>query len=78
MFQAVFSVSAKRITTISKAIFQGKILKENRGGDRKSTNFRKRENIANFIRLLPATESHYSRNKSKRMYLSWKLSMEII
>ncbi|CAH2101232.1 unnamed protein product [Euphydryas editha] len=35
----------------------------------------KKEKIREFIRQLPATESHYNRNKSKKSYLSSELNI---
>lgn len=75
MFCAVFSVSEKRLNNINKQTVQGNIPKENRGGDRKFQKYvNKKEALRQFLNSLPAKESHYGRQKSKRIYLSSELN----
>lgn len=51
--------------------------KELRGGDTKFHKYiDKRESVQKFIADLPATESHYSREKSKRIYLAANLNVK--
>lgn len=75
-FTAVLGITKHRTNSIAKVLLQGGVPKENRGGDRvsnKTTN--KKELVRNFIKKLKGRESHYNRNKSKRMYLSANLSI---
>lgn len=75
MFIAVFSVNEKRLNIINRTTVRGNIPKEKRGGDRKSyKSIDKKESLRNFIKCLPARESHHNRQKSKRIYLSSDLN----
>lgn len=75
LFLKVFSLKKDRVNTIAKTIFEGSIPREKRGGDRKSAkSLEKIEALKKFIGKFPATESHYNRSKSKRIYLSCELS----
>lgn len=75
MFSAVFSVSEKRLNSINKQTIQGNIPAENRGGDHKShKSVNRKESLRQFLNGLPAKESHYNRQKSKRIYLSAELN----
>lgn len=75
MFLKTFSLKKDRVSHIAKVIFEGKTPKETRGGDRRSTkSAEKKEKLREFLRKLPACESHYNRSKSKRIYLSCDLN----
>lgn len=75
MFMKTFSLKKDRLSYLAKTVFDGKIPKENRGGDRKSEkSAAKKESLREFIRKLPASESHYNRAKSRRIYLSCDLN----
>lgn len=74
-FLAAFGIK-NRITPILKAIQEGNIPEDKRGGDR----YAKRsgpvkEKIRDFLKNLPASESHYNRKKSCRVYLSSDLNI---
>ena len=69
-------VSKARVLRIAKVVNSGEIPKEKRGGDKISKKFAaKREAVKNFIRHLRGQESHYGRNKSKRIYLAADLNI---
>lgn len=75
MFMKTFSLKKDRVINIAKTVFEGGTPKEKRGGDRKSAKSAvKKEKLREFLRKLPATESHYTRSKSKRIYLSCDLN----
>lgn len=76
-FMTVTSMKRKRLNTIGQTILKGEVPKERRGGNRKSAKYaQKKANVKQFIQKLPATESHYNRAKSKRIYLQcdWNLT----
>lgn len=74
---AAFSLSRFRINLIAKTVHQGNVPHEGRGGDRKSKKSAEKKNtLRQFIQKLPAKESHYNRNKSKRIYLSAELNVK--
>lgn len=76
-FTCAIGITKNRINSVAKAIHSGNIPKENRGGDRVSNKSKfKKERVREFIRKLPASESHYSRNKSKRIYLACNLTIQ--
>lgn len=71
MFMKTFSLKKDRVHHIAKPVFEGNTPKEKRGGDRKSIkSAAKKETLRQFIRKLQASESHYNRAKSRRIYLS--------
>lgn len=71
-----FDISLKRLHTITKGIMSGEDIKEKRGGDHRSAqNLDKRNKVKEFIGQLKATESHYNRSKSKRLYLPANLNI---
>lgn len=75
-FLDVCGVNRNRILRIARNLHEGEIFKENRGGDQIShKSAEKKERIKEFIRNLPAKESHYNRKKSCRIYLSSDLSI---
>ncbi|CAG5029797.1 unnamed protein product [Parnassius apollo] len=76
-FLELTKMGRTRLQNIAKKQFQGKRIKENRGGDRKSHLSReKKDNVGKFIGKLRGSESHYGRNKSKRIYLMAGLSIK--
>ena len=75
-FRKLFGIGVSRIMTIAKGIQSGKGVQDKRGGDHKVGKFQaKRQKVTEFLSKLRAGESHYSRNKSKRLYLSSTLSI---
>lgn len=75
MFMKTFSLKKDRVHNVAKTVFEGNIPKEKRGGDRKSAKSgEKKEKLRLFLRKLPASESHYNRAKSRRIYLSCQLN----
>lgn len=76
MFLSVLNIRKDRVRRVAKVCFEGKIPKELRGGDRVSVkHIDKKQNIRQFLNGLPAKESHYNRQKSKRVYLDSSLNM---
>nr|CAI5853614.1 unnamed protein product [Callosobruchus analis] len=76
LFRGLFSVSQRRINTICQKIITGSGISEQRGGDRKShKSISKFNEVKNFISSLKGQESHYSRSKSRRIYLSAEYSI---
>lgn len=70
MFLATFGVTQKRVQKIAKLKLHGEEIKENRGGDHKSHKYdSRRKSVRQFVGSLKASESHYNRAKSKRLYL---------
>lgn len=75
--KAAFSISDSRIRTVAKIIESGQVPKEKRGGDRiLNRNMEQKNKVKKFIASLPASESHYNRNKSSRVYLSGDLNLK--
>lgn len=75
-FTAALGITKHRIQSVAKVILEGNVPKEKRGGDRVSQKTKsKKELVRNFIKRLKGRESHYNRNKSKRIYLSANLSI---
>lgn len=73
---SALGVSKNRLNTVAKILDKGEIPKERRGGDRKSAkSATKKRNVNNFIGSLKGHESHYSRSKSKRIYLTSDLNI---
>lgn len=76
LFLKVFSLGRGRLRHICKIVHEGRVVKENRGGNRKKQQFEaRRESVKKFIEKLPAKESHYNRSKCKRIYLDANLSI---
>ncbi|CAH1102789.1 unnamed protein product [Psylliodes chrysocephalus] len=70
MILKCFGITLKRLHTITRNIRFGSDIKERRGGYRRSKkNDEKREEVKKFLGKLRARESHYNRQKSKRLYL---------
>lgn len=62
--------------TIAKGKFSGKGFKDRRGGKRANRDQEcKEKEVMEFIKQLRVSESHYSRAKTKRLYLSSELSV---
>lgn len=75
-FMSLMRFKRTRLANITKSVFSGKAIEEHRGGDRVSfKNSEKKNSIRDFIKKLKGTESHYNRNKSKRIYLNCDLSI---
>lgn len=75
-FMAVFSVTEKRLRLLNQTLVKGNMPKENRGGDHRShKTIERKEKVRQFLNGLPAKESHYNRQKSKRIYLSTELNV---
>lgn len=65
-----------RLRNVTKAVFSGKAIEEHRGGDRVSHKSReKKHSVRTFIGKLKGCESHYNREKSKRVYLGCQYSI---
>lgn len=78
-FLKALGLGKHRVNLLSKTLFEGKIPRDGRGGDRKSGNsVTKKESVHKFIASLPAKESHYNRQKSKRIYLSYELNIRTL
>lgn len=76
---AALNIKKNRLITIAKTIYDGNVPKEKRGGDRKShKSTAKKEKVKEFISSFPATESHYNRKKSCRVYLASDLCLQKI
>lgn len=77
LFLTVAKIGAYRLKSILKKVNSSVPIKENRGGDKvswKSTG--KKDSIREFIKKLRGCESHYGRNKSKRLYLHADLNID--
>lgn len=73
---AALGITKNRVIPILKTINEGNIPKERRGGNRfLDKSLPVKEEIRKFLNGLPASESHYSRNKSCRVYLSSDLNI---
>lgn len=76
-FLHIVQIKPTHLNSICKKIYQVVDIKENRGGDRKShLSEDKKNSVRKYIGSLPAYESHYSRNKSKRLYLRSDLNVK--
>lgn len=72
-------ITKNRLVPILKAIHGGDIPKEKRGGDRYGQKFFEiKEKIREFLKNLPASESHYNRKKSCRVYISSELNLAVL
>lgn len=75
-FCYAMGIPKSRVLRIGKVINDGLVPNEKRGGDRKSREFaNKKNNVKTFLNNLQCSESHYGRNKSKRVYLSGDLNI---
>lgn len=72
----VSGIGRTRLKNIVHKVHCCQPIEEKRGGDRVGDlNLMKKEKVREFIGNLKGTESHYNRNKSKRIYLSCDLSI---
>lgn len=75
-FRALFGIGTTRLNSIASSVVAGNAICEKRGGDRRTKqNFAKKNSVIQFIANLEARESHYNRQKSKRLYLSSDLNI---
>lgn len=75
-FKKLFGVGQRRLNTIAEGIKTGRGVIDKRGGDHKVKTYAgKRKKVYEFIANLKACESHYSRNKSQRLYLPSSLNI---
>lgn len=75
-FLAITKVGRTRLSNIVKKVYAGEAVEEKRGGDRKShLSINKKTKVREFISNIKGSESHYSRRKSKRLYLHCALSI---
>ena len=75
-FLGILGVSRFRVNNLTKQFHDEGILSEKRGGFKRTAEFvTKKTCVMNFIGKLKCIESHYSRGKSKRYYLSSDLSI---
>lgn len=75
-FIAITKIGRTRLANIVTKVYAGEPIEEKRGGDRKShLSINKRNKVREFISNLKASESHYGRKKSKRLYLHCRLSI---
>jgi hypothetical protein len=76
-FNIAVGLKRDRVLYIAKILHEGKIIKENRSGDRRSKKMgAAKDAVRKFIGKLKAQESHYTRAKSARIYLSSGLSIK--
>ena len=77
---AVYNICQRRLNTICKKLQDGEeVIKEKRGGDRRTHKFvEKLHAVKSFIRQLQGKESHYGRQKSRRIYLSSEYNISIL
>lgn len=76
MFEQVTLFKGRWLNTIAKNLKAYQHIKENRGGDRVSSrSVEKKNKLGEWIKGLKGTESHYSRGKSKRIYLHSEISI---
>nr|CAH7714516.1 unnamed protein product [Callosobruchus chinensis] len=55
------------------------VIKENRGGDTRTSKFLEKLNaVKSFISQLQGNESHYGRNKSRRIYVSSEYNISVL
>lgn len=75
-FLHLMKFKPERVRTILSKLNNNKGLEETRGGDQVShKSLAKKQSVRKFIGSLKGTESHYSRSKSKRVYLRSDLSI---
>nr|CAH7743754.1 unnamed protein product [Callosobruchus chinensis] len=77
---AVYNVGQRRLNTICKKLQSGdEVIKENRGGDTRTSKFLEKLNaVKSFISQLQGNESHYGRNKSRRIYVSSEYNISVL
>lgn len=76
-FLTILQITKYRVQSVMKEYYNtGKLLAENRGGDRISMKYAaKKEAIMNFVNTIPCQEPHYCRGNTKRYYLPSELSI---
>lgn len=75
-FTKALNISKDRVNFLCKKMSKGEVLKDRRGGDKISHKQQgKKDKIIEFIGKLRGRESHYSRSKSKRIYLPAHLNI---
>jgi hypothetical protein len=75
-FRKLFGVGQRRLNTIAEGCKTGEGVVDKRGGDHKEPKYgEKRVKVYEFLSKLKACESHYSRNKSQRLYLPSNLNI---
>jgi hypothetical protein len=75
-FRKLFGVGQRRLNTIAEGCKTGEGEVDKRGGDHKERKYgEKRVKVYEFLSKLKACESHYSRNKSQRLYLPSNLNI---
>ncbi|KAI4464379.1 dna-directed rna polymerases i ii and iii subunit rpabc2 [Holotrichia oblita] len=76
-FLQALNVNKDRVNNVANIIFNGNAPKENRGGNRVSKKSALiKESVRQFLNKLESKESHYTRAKSKRIYLNSELSIK--
>lgn len=70
-FESVFEVKTRRILTVARGMQCGQGFEDHRGGKRELPGYlEKREAVRTWIGSLKASDSHYGREKSRRIYIS--------
>ena len=73
-FLKCLHIGKTRVQNIAKYFNEHGTPRKKRGGDKKSVVFRdKRNGVKDFLKSLPGRESHYNRNKSRKLYLPSEL-----
>lgn len=71
-FFKALGLNRGRVDILVRRLGNGDVIRENRGGDRKS---KKSAHVKQKINNFEVVESHYNRAKSKRIYLSSELNV---
>lgn len=76
-FMSILGIGKSRLQRLCKQNMHSCVSpREKRGGDTKSKKYEiRKQSVMEFIRKLPSLESHYTRGKSTRQYLSSDLSI---
>lgn len=75
-FLSVTQLSKSRVLKVASTLKRGGVPQETRGGDQVSHKLQSsKEEVRTFLKQLRGQESHYGRNKSKRIYLNSNLSI---
>lgn len=71
LFKSIYGVTQRRLNIIAQKLLSGKTITEQRGGDKRSSKYtEKLVAVKKFISVLNGKDSHYGRQKSKRIYVS--------
>lgn len=74
---SMFNLSRARVIRLAKLIANGDLPRELRGGDRVSNKLlTSKDEVREFLGELKGSESHYNRQKSKRIYLNSNLTIK--